>query len=88
MSPMSDWLRSVVRTVMPGIWSVIVLWLAKVGLPDSAVAWLSSSDIAAKVVDLVALAVVYGFVRWVEPRLPDWATRILMGSAKAPTYTG
>jgi hypothetical protein len=85
---MTDWLRSVVRTVMPGAWSIVVLWLAKVGLPDAAVAWLSSDDVRGKVVDLVALAVVYGFVRWVEPKLPDWLTRALLGSAKAPTYTG
>ena len=28
----------------------------------------------------------YTFSRWLEPKLPDWLSRILMGSASQPTY--
>lgn len=83
---MSDWLRSLVRTVVPGAWAAFVLWLASLGLPQAAVDWLGSETVAAKVAELAALAVVYGFVRWVEPHLPDWLTRVFLGSAKAPSY--
>jgi hypothetical protein len=84
---MSDWLRSVVRTVLPGAWSVFVLWLVSVGLPQSFTDWLSSDQVVTQVVQVVSVAVVYGFVRWVEPHIPDWLTRVLLGSAKPPTYT-
>lgn len=84
---MSDQLRSIVRTVVPDAWSALVLWLVSLGLPQAAADWLASDTVATKVVDVAALAVVYGFVRWVEPRLPDWVTRLLLGSAKAPSYS-
>lgn len=84
---MSDWLRSVVRTLLPGAWSVLVLWLASIGLPQSFTDWLGSDQVVTQVVQMVSLAVVYGFVRWVEPRMPDWLTRLLLGSVKPPTYT-
>lgn len=86
---MSDWLRSVLRTVLPGAWSAVVLWLASLGLPQAAVDWLNSESVATQVVQLVQLgvfAIVYGFVRWVEPYLPDWLTRVFLGSAKQPQY--
>lgn len=83
---MSDYLRSIVRTVMPGLWSAVVLLLAKLGLPDAAVNWLASNEVARRVVDVAALLVVYAFVRWVEPHIPAWATRILLGSAQQPVY--
>lgn len=84
---MSDYVRSVLRTVLPGAWAAVVLWLVSLGLPQSAADWLSSEGVATKVVEVATLAVVYAFVRWVEPRLPDWLTRVLLGSAKPPTYT-
>lgn len=83
---MSDYLRSILRTVLPGVWAVVVLQLAKLGLPQSWVDWLSSGGVTEKVTDVAALLAVYAFVRFVEPKLPDWLTRILLGSAQAPTY--
>lgn len=82
----SDWLRSVVRTVLPGAWSAFVLWLASLGLPQSFTDWLNSETVATQVVQLAAFAVVYGFVRYIEPHIPDWLTRVFLGSAKQPTY--
>lgn len=83
---MSDWLRSVLRTVLPGAWSAVVLWLASLGLPQVAVDWLNSETVATQVVQLAVFAIVYGFIRWVEPYIPDWLTRVFLGSAKPPTY--
>lgn len=54
---MSDWLRSVVRTVLPGAWAAAILWLASMGLPQAA-DWLASETVATKVVELAVLAVV------------------------------
>jgi hypothetical protein len=84
---MSDWLRSLVRTVLPGAWSVLVLWLASLGVPQAWTDWLGSDQVVTQVVQIAAAAVVYGGVRWVEPHLPAWLTRVLLGSAQPPTYT-
>lgn len=85
---MSDKLRSWVRTVMPGAWAALVVFLVKeLGLPASASVWLSSAPVVDAVTNVAALAAVYAFVRWIEPRLPDWLTRALLGSAKPPSYT-
>lgn len=83
---MSDWLRSVVRTVLPGAWTALVLWLVSLGLPQGFTDWLNSETVVTQVVQLAAFAVVYGFVRFIEPHIPDWMTRLFLGSAKAPTY--
>lgn len=83
---MSDWLRSVLRTVLPGAWSAVVLWLASLGLPQVAVDWLNSESVATQVVQLAVFAIVYGFIRYIEPHIPDWLTRVFLGSAKPPVY--
>ncbi|HEU5475829.1 MAG TPA: hypothetical protein VFV67_34770 [Actinophytocola sp.] len=83
---MSDYTRSIVRTVVPGVWAVVVLWLAKLGLPQPVSDWLASTPVAEKVTELAALGAVYAVVRWIEPRMPDWLTRILLGSARPPVY--
>lgn len=83
---MSDRLRSFVRTVLPGAWSVLVLWLVSVGLPQGFGDWLGSDTVVTQVVQVASAAVVYAFMRWVEPHMPDWLTRILLGSAQTPTY--
>lgn len=84
---MPDYLRSLVRTVLPGAWSVLVLWLASIGLPQSFTDWLTSDQVVTQLVQVASVAVVYAFVRWIEPHMPDWLTRLLLGSAAAPTYT-
>ncbi|HEV2782053.1 MAG TPA: hypothetical protein VGX25_21900, partial [Actinophytocola sp.] len=74
--------------VMPAAWAALVVFLVKqFGLPPAAEAWLSSAPVVDAVTNLAALAAVYAFVRWIEPRIPDWATRLLLGSARPPTYT-
>jgi hypothetical protein len=81
---MSDNLTAWVRTVVPALWSALVAWLVALGLPPV------FTDAAAGLVDVlvvpVALASVYALLRWLEPKLPDWLTRVLLGSARPPTY--
>jgi hypothetical protein len=84
---MSDRLRSWIRTVMPGAWAALVVLLVKLGLPAGVADWLTSNGVSDAVTNLVGLAVVYGFIRWIEPHIPDSLTRIFLGSAAPPTYT-
>lgn len=83
---MTDGLRSFVRTVLPGAWSVLVLWLVSLGVPQAWTDWLGSDQVVTQVVQVASAAVVYAFLRWVEPRLPDWLTRVFLGSAQQPRY--
>lgn len=82
---MTDRLTAWLRTVVPVLWSTLVAWLAKRGLPPAV------TDTAAGLVDVLVLpavlAAVYAALRWIEPRLPAWLARLLLGSARAPTYT-
>lgn len=72
------------RTVVPGLWAAVVAWLVTLGLPAELAQALAGGE---EFVVSVVLAGVYALLRWVEPKLPDWATRILLGSAKPPVYT-
>ncbi|TCO64961.1 hypothetical protein [Actinocrispum wychmicini] len=81
---MSDWLRSVVRTVVPAAWAALVVWLTHLGLPPAILD--AVSGLGGQVTDLVALAVVYAAVRRAEPHVPPWLARLLLGSAQPPTY--
>jgi hypothetical protein len=81
---MSDKIAAWLRTVLPGAWAALVAYLATLGLPS----WVTDilGDASEQVVGVVILAVVYPALRWLETRLPDWLSRLLMGSAKRPTY--
>ncbi|MFF5988128.1 hypothetical protein [Prauserella flavalba] len=81
---MSDKLTSWLRTVFPWAWSLLVAWLVSLGLPDAVTGWVSG--LGTVVADVAVGAVVYAFLRWVEPRMPDWLTRVFLGSAKPPIY--
>lgn len=82
---MSDRLTAWVRTVVPALWSALVAWFVKVGMPPAV------TDAAAGLLDVlvvpVALAGVYALLRWIEPRLPAWLAVVLIGSTRTPTYT-
>jgi hypothetical protein len=45
-----------------------------------------SSDVVLSLLVVASIAVWYAIARWLEPRLPDWLTRLVLGSAAAPTY--
>ncbi|PKW19854.1 hypothetical protein [Saccharopolyspora spinosa] len=78
---MSDRLRAWLRTTIPAAWSALVAWLIAAGVPD----WLTGPLGAAGDV-LVVLGALYALLRWTEPHMPPWLTRILLGSNTPPTY--
>ncbi|MGI8308796.1 hypothetical protein [Saccharopolyspora hattusasensis] len=81
---MSDQLRSWLRTVVPAAWSALVAWLVTAGAPD----WITDplGDAGPTLVVPIVLAAVYTLLRWAEPRLSALIARILLGSARRPTY--
>lgn len=81
---MSDKIVAWLRTVLPGVWAALVAYVATLGLPT----WVTDilGNATEQVVGVVVLAVVYPVLRWLEARTPDWLSRLLMGSAKPPTY--
>jgi hypothetical protein len=91
---MSDRITSWLRTVVPGLWSALITavlvwagthapWLVRA--LDTLNIDLTSEIVVGFVVSAV-LAGWYALWRWIEPRLPDWLTRILLGSAQQPVY--
>lgn len=81
---MNAGLTSWVRTVVPGLWSMVVAWAVTLGLPDTVTT--AAAGLGEAVLFPVALAAVYALLRRLEPRMPDCLTRALLGSAKVPTY--
>ena len=87
---MSDVVVSWIRTAVPAIWAAAVTWLL------SAVDWLApaleflqldptSPGVVAGVV-VVAIAAWHGIWRKIEPHVPDWLSRLALGSSRQPTY--
>ena len=81
-------LTAILRTVVPALWGSFIAWL--VGLLPLLAPFQSDltglADIALPVITAVIIGAWYAFWRWLEPRLPDWLTRAVLGSAKTPTY--
>ncbi len=83
---LKDWGISVIRTGVPLIWGNLLVFLAAkfpaVGelLADPQVVGLSAILVA-----VVALAW-YALMRKLEPHLPPWLTRIVLGSNQPPAY--
>lgn len=87
---MSNAAVSFLRTAVPVLWGSLVTWfaetlpgandfLASVGVDlasEGTVLWVSG----------VAIALWYALWRWLEPRLPAWLTRIVLGSNQRPEY--
>lgn len=83
-------LTSFLRTVVSYLWGIIIVWLITVLPPLQPLEeqLLGLADLALPILAAVISAAWYAFWRWLEPRLPDWLTRALLGSAKAPNYDG
>lgn len=82
----SDRAVSYLRTAIPALWGSIVTWLlARYVLPAEVVDLLTSDVLVAAVTAVVILAW-YALWRVVEPHVPHWLTRIVLGSAKTPSY--
>ena len=92
-STLSDLAVSRLRTIVPVLWGTAVAALLRLvsphlpgdigqGLAD----WLGSTD-AIALVTAAAISLWYWLWRRLEPRIPDWLTRLALGSAVAPTYS-
>lgn len=88
---MSDRIVSWIRTVVPSLWGSLIVWvLAQVPSLVGALEALHIDPQSPAVVGLVttvAIGAWYALWRWLEPRIPDWLTRLVLGSAKAPSYS-
>lgn len=83
-------LTSILRTLVPALWGSLIAWLIGV-LPILApleADLKGLADIALPIITAVIIGAWYAFWRWLEPRLPDWLTRAVLGSAKTPSYDG
>ena len=81
-------LTALLRTIVPALWGSLIAWLIGV-LPILAPleADLNGlADIILPVLTAVIIGAWYAFWRWLEPRMPDWLTRAVLGSSKTPVY--
>ena len=81
-------LTSILRTLVPALWGSFITWLimlipALAPLQDQL---LGLANVLLPIVTAVIVAAWYAAWRWLEPRLPDWLTRAVLGSAKTPVY--
>jgi hypothetical protein len=89
---MSDTITALLRTVVPVWWGSALAWLVARGLLPTDAA-LDAAPLGLQLADLVVAPLVigtyYAAVRWLESRawVPRWVVRVLLGSAKPPTYT-
>jgi hypothetical protein len=83
-------LTSILRTIVPALWGSLVAWLLGVVplLAPLQAHLLGLSDVILPVITALIIGAWYAFWRWLEPRLPDWVTRAVLGSALTPTYSG
>ena len=82
--PLGNQLTSWLRTVVPGLWATLVAWLVSFGLPASMTGWLGG--LGNQVMVPIVLAIVYALLRRLEPMMPPWLTRLLIGSNRPPSY--
>lgn len=83
-------LTSILRTVVPALWGSLIGWLlAAVPLLEPLRdLLLSQSEVLIPILGAVIIAAWYAFWRWLEPLLPAWLVRAVLGSAKTPVYEG
>ena len=84
---LSDRAVSYLRTIAPVLWgSLLAAVLPSLPwLPVEVVEWLSG-DAASLAFAAALIAAWYVVWRHVEPHVPDWLTRIVLGSAQSPAY--
>ncbi|MGI8313346.1 hypothetical protein [Saccharopolyspora hattusasensis] len=83
---MSDRVVSLLRTAVPAVWSALLAYLVTLGTPPAV------TDVVGGLYEPLVwplvLAGYYALLRFIEPRLPAWLTRVLLGSTRAPSYGG
>lgn len=81
-------LTPILRTIVPALWGSFIGWalaLAPV-LEPLREQLLTYGDLAVPIISAIIIGAWYALWKWLEPKLPDWLTRILLGSAKTPSY--
>lgn len=79
---MSDYITSIIRTLVPSLWGTALAWLiTRVPLLEEVREELTGLGL---VLVAVCIAGYYALIRKVEPHLPEWLRRVLVGSANAP----
>lgn len=83
-----QFITSVARTIIPVFWASIVGWLLGMvpALEPLRELLLGQSEVIVLGVTAVAVGGWYALCRWIEPHLPTWLTRILMGANTQPSY--
>ncbi|MET4222826.1 hypothetical protein [Oerskovia enterophila] len=71
---------------MPVLWGSLVAWLLTVVVLPAEVTDLLTSDLAIAAVTALVVGTWYIAWRWAEPHIPDWLTRLVLGSAQTPIY--
>lgn len=81
-------LTSILRTVVPALWGSVIGWALTIVpvLEPLRADLLAYGDLAVPVIGAAIIGGWYALWRWLEPKLPDWLTRVLLGSASAPVY--
>lgn len=89
-------LTSIIRTLVPIWWGQLIAW--GLGIFPALEPWrgqlLAQGNPLAEVLALAVVPAVgavitaawYAFWRWLEPKLPAWLVRAVLGSAKTPMY--
>jgi hypothetical protein len=81
-------LTSILRTLIPSLWGSLITWA--VGIAPALAPFADQlNGLGVLLVPIVTALIVgawYAFWRWLEPHLPDWVTRAVLGSAKTPVY--
>lgn len=83
-------LTAILRTLVPALWGSFIAWLLGLipALAPLEAQLLGVSEMFIPVLTAVLIGAWYAFWRWLEPRLPNWITTAVLGSAKTPSYQG
>jgi hypothetical protein len=80
------WGISVLRTAVPGAWGYVLAWLAS-QIPVLEPVLERPEVVGASGAITFGLGLGwYAVMRWVEPRLPAWLTRVVLGANARPLY--
>lgn len=81
---------ALLRTIVPALWGSLISWLIG-ALPILAPLETDLRGLANVILPIITAVIIaawYAFWRWLQPRLPDWLVRAVLGSAKTPVYSG
>jgi len=83
---LNDKALAFIKTVVPGLWAAAVTFaVAQWAIPETLVTYLNDPITVALILG-AGLALWKMFWDWVNPYIPDWASRVLLGSAQTATY--